>query len=218
MDYAAARQTMVDCQIRPNRDTDPLVLEAMEQVPRDRFVPKALQGVAYADETLNLGGGRVVLAPMVLARMLQALNVDVTDSALDVACGLGYSTAVLARLASSVVGVESDSALVDQAVSTLNDLSVDNAAVLAGSVTEGLPSQGPFNVILINGAVQDVPRALLRQLADGGRLVAVVRPPDGRQGEAVLYTRSGDSFGHRPLFDANAPVLPEFVAQPTFTF
>lgn len=216
MDFAAARRNMVVSQIKPNRVTDPLVVDAISDVPREKFLPIAQRQFAYVDDDLPIGKGRVIMEPMVLARLLQLADIQTTDNALLIGAGTGYSTAVLARMASSVVAVESDPDLAASASKILADLSVDNAAVVAGDLTRGKPEQGPFDVIFINGSVDVLPEHLKSQLADGGRLVCIIN--EGRVGRATLVTRSGNAFGHRQEFDAATPVLPGFQKQPGFAF
>lgn len=218
MDYTTARYNMVEGQIRPNKVTDPLVTQAMETIPREIFVPKHLRGIAYTDEDLDLGGGRWLMEPLTLARLLQEAMVGDEDVALDIACGTGYATAILSRLASTVVALESDPDFSARASASVGDLGIDNAAVISGDLTRGCAEQGPFNVILINGAVEYVPKEILNQLADGGRLVTVVRKPGAPVGLATLYTRHENHFGHRGLFDAGVPLLPGFSRPPEFTF
>jgi protein-L-isoaspartate(D-aspartate) O-methyltransferase len=216
MDFAAARRNMVASQIKTNRVTDPLVIDAMLAVPREQFLPAEQRQFAYVDEDLPIGGGRVIMEPMVLARLLQLAEIQPEDSALVIGAGTGYSTAVLAHMASSVVAVESDAALAERAAKTLAALNVDNAAVVQGDLLRGKPEQGPFDVIFINGAVDFVPDALKQQLADGGRLVCIVR--DGPNGRATLVTRTGHAFSQRQEFDASTPLLPGFAKQKGFVF
>ena len=216
MDFELARRKMVASQLRPNEVNDPAVIAAMGSIPREKFLKAAQRQFAYVDEDLAIGGGRVIMEPLVLARLLQLADTQPTDSAMVVAAGAGYSTAVLARLTSSVVGVESDAEFAVQAGRTLAELGVDNAAIVAGPVTAGAPSQGPFDVILINGAVDEVPEALRQQLADGGRLVCVLR--QGPVGRGTLITRAGQAFGTRQEFDAATAVLPGFERVPGFIF
>lgn len=218
MDYAIARHNMVEGQIRPNKVTDQLVIQAMESLPREQFLPKHLRGIAYTDEDISLGDGRCLMEPVVLARLLQAADIDSNDIALDVGCGSGYEAAVLAKIASTVVAVESDADFVKSATAVLSDLGIDNVAVMDADLTDGYPAQGPYNVILINGAVEAIPSSLLDQLAEGGRLVAVVRSATSPLGTAVLCTRQNGVVGERALFDANVPVLPGFAAPPRFVF
>ncbi len=215
MDFEAARLNMVESQIRPNEVTDPLIIEAMSQMPREAFVPERLAGVAYVDEALAVGNGRYLMEPMVLARLLQAAEIQAEDLALVIGCGSGYSAAVLARLAGTVVAIEATAELVDQASETLASLGIDNAAVIEAPLTDGYPKQAPYDVILFGGAVSEVPRHLTDQLADGGRLVAVAAKSTGL-GHGVLVTRHGASVVEREIFDAGTPLLPGFEPVPTF--
>lgn len=216
MDFELARRNMVASQLRPNEVNDPAVIAAMGAVPREKFLQPAQRQFAYVDEDLPIGRGRVIMEPLVLARLLQLADTQPTDSAMVVAAGGGYSTAVLARLTSSVVGVEPDPELAAQATRVLAELAVDNAAIVQAPAVGGVPNQGPFDVILINGAVDEVPAALRQQLAHGGRLVGIVR--QGPIGRGTLVTRIGDSFGVRQEFDAATPVLPGFERRPGFVF
>ncbi len=215
MDFEAARLNMVESQIRPNEVTDPLIIEAMSEMPREAFVPERLAGVAYVDEALAVGNGRYLMEPMVLARLLQAAEIQAEDLALVIGCGSGYSAAVLARLAGTVVAIEATAALVNQASETLASLEIDNAAVIEAPLTDGYPKQAPYDVILFGGAVSEVPRHLTDQLADGGRLVAVAAKSTGL-GRGVLVTRHGASVVEREIFDAGTPLLPGFEPVPTF--
>lgn len=216
-DYAAARFHMVEGQIRPNRVTDPRLVAALREIPREQFVPKPMRGIAYVDEDLAIGGGRYLMEPMVLARLLQEAEIGPEDVVLDIGCATGYSAAVMARLATTVVAVESDPELAARATETLAALGLDNAVVVQSALTEGYPAQAPYDVILIDGAVSEVPRHLLEQLTEGGRLVTVVAPPRAVS-QARLYTRFGDTFPSRVLFDANTRLLPGFEPKPRFEF
>lgn len=216
-DYAAARLNMVESQIRANNVTDPPVVEAFMSVPRECFVPKAMRGVAYVDEDLSLGDGRYLIEPMVLARLIQLAQVGREDLVLDVGSGTGYSSAVLARLAAAVVGIESDPDMVASAATNLAQLGIDNAAFVEAALDTGYPKQAPYNVIIFQGAIDAVPPAIADQLADGGRLVAVVRQPRGL-GRGTVYMREHGTLSGRPAFDAATPVLPGFVRKPAFTF
>ncbi|MDP6346028.1 MAG: protein-L-isoaspartate O-methyltransferase [Alphaproteobacteria bacterium] len=215
-DTARARQNMVNCQILTNKLTDDRITEALLAVPRENFVPKGLEGVAYIDENIPLGDGRYLMEPMIFARLVQAAEIAGQDVVLDVACGSGYSTAVLARLAGAVVALEADEGAVAAAEQRLAHLAIDNAAVVAGELSAGYPDQGPFDVIIINGAVASLPAALPAQLADGGRLLVVER--QGVTGCAVLYLKTGETVSRRELFDAQLPMLPGFEAAEAFVF
>lgn len=218
--FAAARVNMVEGQIRPNRVTDPALIVAMNTVPREAFVPTEAQGIAYVDEEIPVAEGRRLLEPMVLARLLQAAEISPRDAVLDIGCATGYSAAVLAQLAATVVAVESNPDLFAQASKTLAALAVDSALLVKAPLTAGYPAQGPYDVIVINGAVAEVPKAILKQLADGGRLVTVVAYNHNiaRLGQARLYRRVGSTISSVSLFEAAAPVLPGFEFKPTFVF
>jgi protein-L-isoaspartate(D-aspartate) O-methyltransferase len=216
-DYAAARRNMVESQIRTNKVTDPGVLDAMGSIPREEFVPPALAGVAYVDDDLPVGHGRHLMEPMVLARLLHHAEIRPTDVVLDIGCATGYSSAVAARLAATVIALESDSALVRRASQTLAKLQVDNVVVVESALRSGYARQAPYDVILIEGAVPEIPAAIAAQLAEGGRLCAVVSPP-GQTGRAVLALKTGGVVSHRDIFDAATPPLPDFVLEPGFRF
>ena len=217
VDFAAARSNMVESQIRTNKVTDPHLLDAFETTPRERFVPEPLRGIAYVDQDVALGGERFVMEPMVLARLLQAARPGPGDVALDLGCGSGYATAILSRLVATVVALEVDAALAAAANQTLDELEIDNAVVVEGPLAEGYPKQAPYNVILLNGAVSEVPLAIADQLAEGGRLVTVVSVGAGL-GRATLMRRDSGVISSRILCDASVPVLPGFEAAPGFVF
>lgn len=218
MDFAAARYRMIQNQIRTNRVTDPLILAAMGELERERFLPERLRGVAYVDEDIPLGGGRYLLEPLAAALLLQAANIDADDVVLDIGCGPGYVSAIAARMASAVVALESDATLCSQATETLADLSLDTVTVVQGPLRAGWPEQAPYDVIIIGGAVVDVPSGILEQLADGGRLVAVTAGEGGGVGRGTLFLRRAGSVSRRQLFDSSIPLLAEFAPQPTFRF
>lgn len=217
VDYAAARLNMVESQLRTNKVTDAALLSAFEEVPRERFLPEALRGIAYIDEDLSLGGGRYLMEPMVLARLLQAAHPGPEDMVLDVGCGPGYAAAILARLAGTVVALECDPELAASANRNLSDLGIDNAVVVEGALGAGYAKQAPYNVILVQGTVAEVPAVLADQLAEGGRLVTIVRDRAGI-GRATLVQRSGGVVSGRVLFDASVPALPGFEPEPGFVF
>jgi protein-L-isoaspartate(D-aspartate) O-methyltransferase len=218
MDYALARLNMVESQIRTNKVTDAGVVGAFESLPREQFVPKAKRGIAYADEALEVGAGRYLLEPMVLARLIQAALPLPGDVALDVACGTGYATALLSRLVSTVVGVDDLADLVERGNGILSELEIDNAALVAGPLAAGYAKQAPYNVILVDGAVETLPDALFDQLADGGRLVTIEGGSAVGPGVAVLYQKHGGRIGKRILFDAGTPMLQGFRRVPGFVF
>lgn len=215
--YDAARANMVENQVRPNKVTDDRVLNAMAAVPRERFVPKKLAGVAYVDEDIAVSEGRYLMEPMVLARLLQAAAIEPSDVVLDIGCATGYSTAVLARLADTVVAVESEAGLAEAAIALMTELDADNTAVVTGELAEGYAKQAPYDVIVLEGAVDEVPRALSDQLVEGGRMVAVVTGAN-RVGRATLLRRLHGVLSSRVLFDASVPLLPGFGSERGFVF
>ena len=214
-DFAAARRHMVDCQIRTNKVFAPALVAALAETPREAFLPEAERGLAYVDGDLACGKGRRLMAPMVFARLVQALDVAPGDIALDIGCGTGYSSAILARLASTVVAVECDAELAEAAQANLAALGIDNAVVVDGALAAGYPEQAPYDAIVLSGAVPEISEALTGQLAEGGRLGAVVRPPNG-VGRAVRATRHGGAVSRRTVFDAGAPMLPGFEVETEF--
>ena len=216
MDFAAARQNMVDCQILPNRVDDQRIVEALLKIPREKFVPDNLTGIAYVDEIVPLGGQRYVMEAMVVARLLQTAALNSEDVALSIGCGTGYATAVLAQIVDTVVAVEPDKGLAQKANQNLAAIGLDNVAVVEGKLEDGNIDQGPYNVIFFDGAVQTVPDAICDQLAEGGRLVAIVAGE--RVGTAYLYSRFGGVISKREVFDAGTPLLPGFRKQKSFVF
>ncbi len=217
MDLKIARASMVKSQIRPNRVDDEFVLAALSATPREAFLPKALHGICYVDEDLPLGDGRFMMEPLVLARLLQAAAVQPDDVALVIGCSTGYSAAVLSRMAGAVVALESDPALAKRAGEIISRLEIDTVAVVEGDPHAGYPKQAPFDVILFDGAIDRIPPAVAGQLADGGRLVAVVRDGKGLGRGTVMRNIDGVK-GTREIFDANIPFLPGFEPDTAFEF
>lgn len=217
-DFVLARRNMVDGQLRPNRVTNAQLLAAIGDLPRERFLPAGLQSVAYADDDVPLGKGRFLMEPMVLARLIQTLQPLPEDKALVVASGPGYGAALLARLVKAVVAVEADAGLAGSAEQTLRNLGITNVQHVVGRMEEGCAAQASYDVILIEGAVQTVPPAILEQLAERGRLGTVIAAPTGMLGVAHLMVKDGGVASGRPLFDAGTPPLPGFAAPPRFAF
>ena len=216
--YATVRKTMVDCQLRPSKVTDQFILDAFMTIPREDFVGKQQRALAYVDEDLPLSGGRCLMEPMVLARLLQALEIRPDDSVLIVGAGCGYGTAVAAKLAGSVIAIETRANLVDKAQDVLVSIGIDNAAIVKSRLVDGYPEEGPYDRILIEGGVETVPDSLLKQLTPKGRLAAIYRKPSHPVGVASVWTRSGKEFTRTPLFDARVPNLDEFNAKVEFSF
>lgn len=213
--YAKARFNMVESQIRTNKVTDPELLVAMSRLPRQIFVPAELAGVAYVDKSLRIAPNRYLLEPLAVARLLQEAMVSPTDKALLIGAGTGYSAAILGDLAATVVAVESDAALAEAARSNLAALAVTNAVVQAGPLEQGHAAGGPYDVILIDGMISELPKQIADQLAEHGRLVTI-QAQEGRTGVGMLYRKLGGSVSGRILFDAVSPFLPGFEPRPAF--
>lgn len=215
-DYATQRFNMVECQVRTNDVGDPRIHAAMLAVPRERFVPAAKRAFAYADVPVEIAPGRFLLDPRTFGKLVQLAGIKAGDNVLDVACGTGYSSVVLAKIAKSVVALEQDADLVRVASDMIPANGATNATVVQGGLTEGAKAKAPYDVILIEGAVESVPESLLGQLAEGGRLAAIVNA--GGQGRARLYVRDRGSFGSRMDFDASVPLLAGFRKVVGFVF
>ncbi len=214
-DFAARRTMMVDNQVRPNDVTKFPIIEAMLAIPREVFVPGAKREAAYVGENLDLGGGRVMLEPRTLAKMLDALDIGPGDLVLDIGCGLGYSAAVISRMAEAVVAVEEDAGLAGQAEALLAAEGCDNAAVIEAPLSAGSAKHGPYDVIAIQGAAETVPQALLDQLKEGGRIGAIFM--EGALGVCRIGHKIDGRVNWRFAFNATAPVLPGFEAARGFT-
>jgi protein-L-isoaspartate(D-aspartate) O-methyltransferase len=215
-DSAAARRTMVERQILTADVHNPDLLAAMLDIPRERFLPPALAELAYIDGDIDLGNGRVLLKPMVLAKLIEAAQVRPDEHVLDLGCATGYSSAVLGRLAGSVVALEEDAELAGAARQTLAAAGATNVVVANGPLTEGWQQAAPYDFILLNGATEVTPAVLGRQLKPSGRLACIFgRPPAAK---AMLFRLAEDRLLGRPIFDAAATVLPGFAAPPAFVF
>lgn len=220
-DVALQRKNMVESQVRPNDVTDRRIINAMLNVPREAFLPTALKPIAYIDETLPLvkaadgAPARGLMAPRVFAKLVQLAEVSESDIVLDVGGLTGYSAAVIARLAQTVVVLESDPALAETATKALEELGVDNAAVVTGDLEVGYPSEGPYDAIIVEGTIDAMPPGLLDQLKDGGRLVAI---ESGIPSEGVIWRRMGRTFDRRIAFEAAAPIVPGFQKNREFVF
>lgn len=217
-DFNAARRMMVDGQLRTFDITDQAVLAAMLAVPRERFVPPALAGIAYLDMEISVGGrsGRHLLKPMIFGKMLQAAEITPADNVLDVGCATGYSAAVLSKLSTKVVALEEDAELARHARHVLPEVGVTAVSVVEGPLADGWSSTAPYDVIIVNGRCEAVSTQLLGQLAPNGRLVAIVGA--GPAPKATIYRNAEGKISGRPVFDAAGPALPGFARPPAFQF
>ena len=216
-DLTEARNNMVDSQVRPNKVADPRILAAMRRLPRERFVPPSLASLAYADEDVPLGRGRVLLEPMVIARLVQLTAVAEGERALVIAAGPGYGSALLASCGARVTALEDDPALLAQARLLLGELA-PGVSLVSGPLAAGWPAGAPYDVILIEGAVTDIPPAAGEQLrASGGRLVAICAG-GGTGGQAVLAEATIGGLRKQPMFDCATPPIPVLASAPAFVF
>lgn len=207
-EFATRRVMMVDTQVRPSDVTKFPIIDAMLTVPRETYVPDNRREAAYVGENLDIGSGRVVLEARTLAKMLDGLDIQPDELVLDLGCGLGYTAAVIARLAETVVAVEEDAGLATEAQRLLSEEGVDNAMVIPGALVAGAPKHAPYDVITLQGGVEMVPEAILAQLKDGGRIGAVFM--EGALGTVKIGYKSEGRLSWRPIFNASAPVLPGF--------
>ena len=213
--FARARSQMIDGQIRTNKVTDTRLLEAMSVIAREDFVPLNMKNVAYIDDSVALGGGRYLLEPLVLARLIQALDLTTDDKVLDIGAGTGYSAAILAHLAGSVVAVEEIPLLIHTADSQLSKF--DNVKVVSSPLAEGHANKAPYSAILIEGAVGHIPESIIDQLAEGGRVVAV-EAGRGPVGKAKIWRKHGGLMIATTLFEAGVPALAAFAHKRGFEF
>jgi protein-L-isoaspartate(D-aspartate) O-methyltransferase len=213
-DFALRRTMMVDTQVRPSDVTKFPIIDAMLNVAREDFVPSAQREAAYMGENLDLEPGRVLLEPRTLAKMLDALAITNGELVLDIGCGYGYSSAVIAHMAEAVVAVEENENMASEAQECLVDAGADNVVLHKGPLTEGAAQHGPYDVIVIQGGVTEIPQALVQQLKEGGRIAGLFI--DGALGELRIGYKRGDDISWRPSFNASAPVLDGFSRAPTF--
>ena len=217
MDFAKQRQIMVDSQVRVNDVTSTAIVSAFSSIPREVFVPKSMLSSAYAEYEIETGENRAMWTPRDLGKMFRALEPEASDVSLVIAAGDGYSAALLGHMTEAVIALDDDEALVDSMTERFAAINMDEAVAVHGKIAKGLPDQGPFDVVLVAGMVEEVPQAWLDQLAEGGRLGVVVA--EGRSlGKARIYKRAGDTFAYREAFECCPPVLPGFEKKTAFVF
>lgn len=215
MDFAASRTTMVDTQVRPNDVTRFPIIEAMLTIPREEFVPAKLREVAYSGENLRISEERVMLEPRTMGKLIEAMDIEPGDLVLDIACGYGYSAAVIARMAEAVVAIEENEALAAEAERRLSENEIFNVAVMQANLAEGFAGQAPFDAILIEGAAEEVPDVILDQLKEGGRIAAIFM--EGALGVAKVGHRLNGRVSWRYAFNAHAPLLKAFTKKRGFS-
>ena len=213
-DFTARRTMMVDTQVRPSDVTKFPIIDAMLSVPREAYLPADLQEAAYAEQTLSLSADRIMLEPRTLAKMLDALNIQATDVAMDIACGTGYATAILAHMCDFVVGVEDDATLSARAQEVMTAEGIDNAVIVQDALTAGAPKSGPYDVIIVQGAVNDLPDDLLAQLREGGRIACIFA--QGQLGTVRIGLKIDGVVNWRFAFNASAPLLAGFEKEAAF--
>lgn len=214
-DFAARRTVMVDTQVRPNDVTKFPVIDAMLAVPREDFVPNDKRETAYVGENIDLGRGRVVLEPRTLAKMLDALDIQPDELVMDIGAGLGYSAAVISRMAQAVVAVEEDDGMATEAQAALSAAEADNVILHVGPLAEGAAQHGPYDVVVLQGAVAHLPDAIADQIKEGGRILCLF--DEGRLGVARIGYKIDGALNWRHAFNAGAPVLPGFERHKAFT-
>jgi protein-L-isoaspartate(D-aspartate) O-methyltransferase len=214
-DYTVQRLNMVESQVRTNDVADVRIPEAMREIPREQFVPGPKRALAYAENVVELVPGRYLLDPRTFSKLAQLAEIRPNDAILDVGCASGYSSAVLARLGGKVIALEEDAELIRIASDALPSIG-ERVTVVQGKLSDGYRARAPYDVIFLGGAVEAVPNALKAQLAEGGRLITVIRK--GPLGRAHLFVREHGRVGSRPDFDANVPILPGFREPAGFVF
>ena len=207
---------MVDCQVRPSDVTKFPIIEAMLNIPREEFVPRACRSVAYVGDHVEFASGRVLLDPRILAKMLDSLDIRPDELVLDVGCGLGYSSAVIAYLAEAVVALEDDEDMVKSATVKFAEHSIDNAIVVKGSLPNGAPEHGPYDSITVQGGVQTLPVSICDQLKEGGKIACIFMI--GNVGECRVGLKHDDRIVWRTAFNADAPLMAGFEKAAEFVF
>ena len=218
MDFKIARKNMVENQIRANKVTSLNVINAFLDVPREKFVPDALQEISYVDEDIQLSRNRFMMKPMILARLFQSLNLKGNENILHVGSNSGYGSAILSRICSSVISLESDKKLFETSIHTFSNMGFDNVVPLHGSMENGVEKEAPFDIIFIEGSIETEPKSLFGQLNENGKLIAIIRPANIKIGKAKLFFKISNEIGLENLFDAQVSKLSIFKSKTKFSF
>ena len=218
MDFKIARKNMVENQIRANKVTSLNVINAFLDVPREKFVPDALQEISYIDEDIQLSRNRFMMKPMILARLFQSLNLQGNENILHVGSNTGYGSAILSRMCSSVISLESDKKLFEKSIHTFSNMGFDNVVPLHGSMENGVEKEAPFDIIFIEGSIETEPKSLFGQLNENGKLIAIIRPANIKIGKAKLFFKISNEIGLENLFDAQVSKLSIFKSKTKFSF
>jgi len=218
MDFKIARKNMVENQIRANKVTSLNVINAFLDVPREKFVPDALQEISYVDEDIQLSRNRFMMKPMILARLFQSLNLKGNENILHVGSNSGYGSAILSRMCSSVISLESDKKLFETSIHTFSKMGFDNVVPLHGSMENGVEKEAPFDIIFIEGSIETEPKSLFGQLNENGKLIAIIRPANIKIGKAKLFFKISNEIGLENLFDAQVSKLSIFKSKTKFSF
>lgn len=213
-DFATRRTMMVDTQVRPSDVTKFPIIDAMLTIQREEFVPASKREAAYVGENLDVGDGRILLEPRTLAKMLDALDISGDELVLDVGSAMGYSAAVIARMAQAVVALEEDDALAGEAQEALSAAGADNVILHVGPLAEGASQHGPYDVIVVQGGVAELPPALDQQLKEGGRVACLF--VQGALGDVRIGRKQDGVISWRSSFNAGAPILPGFESEAAF--
>ena len=218
MDFKIARKNMVENQIRANKVTNLNLINAFLDVPREKFVPDALQEISYVDEDIQLSRNRFMMKPMILARLFQSLSLKGNENILHVGSNSGYGSAILSRMCSSVISLESDKKLFETSIHTFSNMGFDNVVPLHGSMENGVEKEAPFDIIFIEGSIETEPKSLFGQLNENGKLIAIIRPANIKIGKAKLFFKISNEIGLENLFDAQVSKLSIFKSKTKFSF
>ena len=221
MNYQLARQNMVDNQIRTNHVTNNNIISAMTVLPRERFVPESLTEIAYVDTAIQVANGRHIVAPMVLARLIQEANVSSDDLVQVIGCGTGYAAAILSNMSKAVVLVEDQPEVCDKAEALFIELGIDNVLVFKTDLVNGCKKQAPFNIIIICGAVEEIPINLVNQLVEGGRIITMILASEGGSyptTKATILTKYNGKLVEKEVFEVNTPKIKSFNKDKVFKF